>query len=72
MSTAALVSQQVRTLRTGAGLSQEQLAVKAGLSSATVGRIEAATHTPSLATLAKLAEALGVTVAQLVADAGAS
>jgi transcriptional regulator with XRE-family HTH domain len=53
--------------REDANLTQEQLAVKAGSSFTTVNRLEGGKITsPSFATIAKLAEALHVDVADLL------
>jgi transcriptional regulator with XRE-family HTH domain len=55
-----LDGQRLRQLRRQHGLSQEQLAAKAGISSATVARLERTTHTRCRTrTLARLATALG-------------
>jgi transcriptional regulator with XRE-family HTH domain len=45
-----------------AQLTQEQLAAKSGLPQSHISRIENAKHSPSLATLQKIAAALGVPV----------
>ena len=56
----------VRTLREQAGLSQEELAVRAQVSRATVQNIERdRTEEPRRAVLRRLAEALGTNVAAL-------
>lgn len=49
-------------------MSHEHLAVKAGLSGATVGRIERDEFSPRLDTIEALAKALGTTVAELFAE----
>jgi DNA-binding XRE family transcriptional regulator len=56
---------RVRHLRRARGLTQQQLADNAGVSRASVARIEGESATPDLSTLAKLAEALGVEVGDL-------
>lgn len=55
----------VRTLREQAGLSQEELAVRAQVSRATVQNIERDRVEPRRAVLRRLAEALGTDVAAL-------
>ncbi len=49
---------------------QESLAFKAGISTSTLSRIERGIHAPSLSTLGRIAEALGVTLAELMEAAG--
>jgi transcriptional regulator with XRE-family HTH domain len=58
----------VRRLRKGKGLSQEALAEKAGLAADYVGFIERGENVPSLIAILKLARALEVDTAELVAD----
>ena len=54
------VSSQVKKQRTSAGLTQQQLAKKSGLPQSHISRIENAVHSPSHATLSKIADALGL------------
>ncbi len=56
---------RVRHLRRAQGVTQRELAKRAGISRATLARIEGETATPDLSTLAKLADALGVEVGDL-------
>ncbi len=56
---------RLRELRHRLGLSQEALARRAGITAATVHRIEAAKASPHFGTARLLAQALGVSVAQL-------
>ena len=56
---------RVRHLRRAKGLTQHQLAAKAGTSRATVARIESETVIPELTTLARIAEALDADVGDL-------
>lgn len=58
---------KVRSLRQGKGMSQEELAFKAGLSPAHLGQIERAQKKPTLETIGRLADALGVVVVDLFA-----
>ena len=55
----------LRVYRAARGLSQEQLAQRAGVSVATLGRLERGTHRPREATVRVLASALGVSVQAL-------
>lgn len=58
----------IRVRRTRAGWTQQELAQRAGLSKAAVGHVETARRHPSAATVRALADGLGVTVADLLAD----
>lgn len=53
-------------LRTGKGLSQQQLAKLAGIPRSTLTHIESGEGNPSLSNLCKLAEALGVSIEELL------
>lgn len=59
------ISKAVRTRRVEAGLSQQSLATRAGLSLRTLSRIEAGEDC-TVSTLASLADALGITTADLL------
>ena len=48
------------------GLSQQELAEKLGIAQTNIGRIEHGKQNLTIRTLAKLADALGVTVAELI------
>ena len=56
---------RIRKLRSQAGLTQAQLADRAGLSDEFMSRLERGKKSPSLATAGRIAEALGVTLAVL-------
>lgn len=56
----------VRQLREARGWSQERLAGHADLNRSYMGEIERAAAMPSLATAAKLAQALGVPLSELI------
>lgn len=60
------IGRNVRRLRDERGLSQSDLAKRAGLSRQMVALIEGADSNPSVGTLAEVARSLGVTLAQLV------
>lgn len=59
------LGERVRALRMERGLQQRQLAEKADLTPSMVSQIESGRLTPSLNTLRRLADALGVTIASL-------
>ncbi len=59
---------QLQRLRANQDLTQEQLAVKAGLSRIYVARLEQGQHDPSLSTLVRLAKVLRVSVTELLGE----
>jgi transcriptional regulator with XRE-family HTH domain len=59
----------VRRLREERGLTQEELASRAGTTFGTVSRVESAKSAPAWWTVRKIAEALGVSIAELAAAA---
>jgi DNA-binding XRE family transcriptional regulator len=66
----ATVARQVRGLRKARGWSLDELAFRSGVSKGMVVQIEGAKTNPSIATLCRLAEAYGVSIAQLVESEG--
>ena len=60
--------ERVRALRTRIGLSQEQLAEKAGIHRTYVGGVERGERNLGLKNVFRLAKALGVSVAELFVD----
>ena len=71
-ATTAVIARNVALLRHGQRLSYEQLARRAGVSKGVVVQIEQARSNPNIATLCRLASALGVAVVDLLAeDSGA-
>ena len=58
------VGKRLSQVRTQKGFTQEKLAHEAGLNRAYVGYIERGERNPSIATIAKLAQALKVEVAE--------
>lgn len=65
------IANVLRRLREAAEMTQQQLAVAAGLSVSAVSQIEQGTNTdPRMSTLKALARALGVTVDELTRDNG--
>ena len=68
------ISKRIRDLRKQAGMTQDELADRGGLTQSHLSRLEKGDHSPNGATLAKLARALGVpdsTFQPVVADGGA-
>jgi len=65
---AALVRRRLRALRTGAGLTQEQLGARCGLGASEVSKYESGRKVPTLPTVGRLAVALGVSPAALVQE----
>lgn len=63
---------RIKELRMERGISQNQLAKKAGISQAGLSAIESTTKNPSMQTLQLIANALDVPVAQLTGDMPAS
>jgi transcriptional regulator with XRE-family HTH domain len=61
------LAQAVRRLRTDRGLSQEQLAHRANLTTSVVGAIEGARSNPQWATVKAIAAAIEVPLAELAA-----
>ena len=62
-------AERLAYLRAERMLTQQQLAEKAGVATATVGRSEAGGYIPHCATLQKLATALGVPLRELIEPA---
>jgi transcriptional regulator with XRE-family HTH domain len=65
MRAQAVVARNVRRLRVGRQLSQENLAVDAGLDRTYDSRIERGMENPTVAVLEKLSRALGADIAEL-------
>jgi transcriptional regulator with XRE-family HTH domain len=62
----ATVADRVRSLRASRGWSLDELAGRSGVSKGMVVQIEGARTNPSVGTLARIADAFGVTVARLL------
>lgn len=62
----AVVGRNVRRLREGRGMTQEQLAFEARIDVTYVGGIERGRRNPSLMVMARLAEALGAELKELL------
>lgn len=63
-----VLAEQLRSRRRVLGLTQEQLAERAGVSTNFLARLELGWKTPSLATLTQLASALNTRVSDLLAE----
>lgn len=61
----ALLAWNLRRIRVAASVSQEQLAVDAGVDRTYVGRIERGVENPTVGNLDKLADALDVHISEL-------
>ena len=61
------IGAKVRKLRKAQGLSQEELAARAGIDRTYVSQIERAVKNVTIVSLDKIARGLGVTLAELVA-----
>ena len=61
-----LLGEAIRAERKKAGVSQEKLAEKAGLSTVFISRVERGKESPSVDSLVKIARASGVRVRDLV------
>ena len=59
---------EIKALRAVLGISQEELAHRAGLNRTFVGKLEVAQTQPSITVLFQLAEALGLETVELVAN----
>jgi len=62
------VGAAIRHLRAGQGIAQERLAALAGVDRAFFGKLERGESNPSVETLAKVADALGVPLDVLFAE----
>ncbi|MCT1400046.1 helix-turn-helix domain-containing protein [Paenibacillus sp. p3-SID867] len=60
-----IVGENIRGIRQSKGLSQERLALRAGINPSFLGQIERAEKSPTIVSLEKLAIALGVKVEEL-------
>lgn len=67
LARARRIGARVRDLRTARGMTSTQLAERSGMQRPNLSRLESGKHVPSLETLERVAEALDVPVARLVA-----
>lgn len=63
-----LFGKQLRALRTDRGLTQQELAERAGISRVTIARFEAGEQLPRYQTMIALADGLGVAIECLIAE----
>ena len=68
MDVVALFGKNVRTLRDREGLSQEELAFRAGMKRSYLSDLERGTRNPTVRALGRLAEALRVAPSRLLED----
>jgi transcriptional regulator with XRE-family HTH domain len=68
MDAVALLARNTRVLRTGMGLSQEELAFRAGMKRSYLSDLERGTRNPSVRALGRLADALGVVPSKLLEE----
>lgn len=59
------LGKEIRKIRNALGMSQEELAFKAGISAAHLGQIERATKNPTVDTVSEIANALGISLSEL-------
>jgi DNA-binding XRE family transcriptional regulator len=64
----ARLGARLRSLRLEAGLTQAELARRTGIHRPNIARVEAGRHTPSLETLARLAQAIGVSTSHVLVE----
>lgn len=64
------VGYEIKRRREESGMSQNQLAKRAGIAQSTLSAIEKTTKSPSAETLIAIANALGCTVAELMGETG--
>lgn len=64
------LGRSIRSLRRSQGLSQEELALLAGIDRSYLGRIERGENSVGMMTLMRLAAALGITIVQLIQMTG--
>jgi transcriptional regulator with XRE-family HTH domain len=63
---ARIIGENVRKAREGAGLTQDEIEKRTGIAAPHLSRLEAGRHLPSLKTVKRVAEALGVDVCDLL------
>lgn len=68
--TLVALGEAIRRVRKERGLSQEQLALTAEVDLSYLGRVERGDNAAALLTLKRIADALGVTMATLMNEAG--
>lgn len=68
MDVVSQLGRNVRTIRLEAGLSQEELAFRAGLKRSYLSDLERGTRNPSVRALGRIADALGIAPSELLKD----
>ncbi|MBI2260705.1 MAG: helix-turn-helix transcriptional regulator [Caulobacterales bacterium] len=68
MELVAQLGRNVRTIRTEIGLSQEEVAFRAGLKRSYLSDLERGTRNPTVRALGRIAEALGVPPSRLLQE----
>jgi transcriptional regulator with XRE-family HTH domain len=68
MNTRQILGWNLRSLRVAKGMSQERLALEAGIDRSYVGRVERGSENVTLSRLESFAAVLGVPVAQLLTE----
>lgn len=68
----AVIGAHIRAMRKARNLSQQQLADRIGIARVNLARLEHGRHTPMVPMLLAIADALGVTLSQLVAPIDAA
>lgn len=64
------LGEAIRRIRQAQGLSQEKLALLSDVDRSYLGRVERGDNNAALLTLVRIASALGVTVAEIMSEAG--
>jgi|SRR5690554_908558 len=62
------IADKIKVIRTNKGLSQKEVALSVGIDQAQYSRIESGKVEPTLSSLEKIAEALGIRVVELFSD----
>lgn len=70
MEAQSLVAWNLRRLRVERGISQDDLALSAGVERAYVGHLERGARNPTIVTLNKLANAMSIHISQLFREPG--
>lgn len=70
MNTVKKIGESIRLLRLKKGLSQEQLALQAGVNTSYLGQVERGENNPTIHTLEKIAIGLEVPISSLMSDVG--
>lgn len=66
------VGENIRNLRLARGMSQEKLALRAGMNTSYLGQVERGEKSPTIVSLEKIAHALGIEIKELFEFASSS